>query len=260
MDIMKRILTFALAALMLLSLAACNNSSSGGGSTPTPAPPEKPKLIMGTNAFFPPYEFYGGDDIVGIDPEIAAAIADKLGMELVIEDMEFTSLLVALTTDKIDIAMAGMTVTEKRLETVNFSASYARGIQAIIVRDGSDITGPDDLDGKKIGVQLSTTGDIYASDDYGEDNVERYDKGAAAILALKQGLVDCVIIDIAPAQAFVAANEGLKVLDTEYTLENYAIAIKKENTELLQNINAALAELIADGTVQSIIDKYITSD
>jgi polar amino acid transport system substrate-binding protein len=217
-------------------------------------------LTMATNAYFPPYEYYEGTDIVGIDAEIAQAIADKLGLTLQIEDMEFDSILTAVQTGKADMGLAGITVTEDRKKSVNFTDSYATGIQSVVVTEDSDIATVDDLAGKKIGVQLSTTGDIYASDDYGEDYVEKYNKGADAILALTQGKVDAVIIDNEPAKSFVASNEGLKILDTEYANEDYAACINKDNDELLEAVNNALSELKADGTLQSILDKYITAD
>ena len=217
-------------------------------------------LTMATNAYFPPYEYYQGEEIVGIDAEIAQAIADKLGLELKIEDMEFDSIITAVQTGKADMGLAGMTVTDERKQSVNFSDTYATGIQVVIVTEDSDIASVDDLEGKKIGVQLSTTGDIYASDDYGEDFVEQYNKGADAVMALKQGKVDAVIIDNEPAKSFVAANEGLKILDTEYVTEDYAACINKENAELLDAVNGALAELKEDGTLQSILDKYITAE
>lgn len=217
-------------------------------------------LTMATNAYFPPYEYYEGEEIVGIDAEIAKAVADKLGLELKIEDMEFDSIITAVQTGKADIGLAGMTVTDERKQSVNFSDTYATGIQVVIVTEDSDITSVDDLEGKKIGVQLSTTGDIYASDDYGEEFVEQYNKGADAVMALTQGKVDAVIIDNEPAKSFVAANEGLKILDTEYVTEDYAACINKENTELLDAVNGALAELKEDGTLQGILDKYITAE
>ena len=217
-------------------------------------------LTMATNAYFPPYEYYEGDQIVGIDAEIAAAVADKLGLELKIEDMEFGAILTAVQTGKVDMGLAGMTVTEERLETVNFSTTYATGIQSIIVPEGSEIATVDDLAGHKIGVQLATTGDIYAVDDFGAENVEEYNRGADAILALLNGKVDAVIIDNQPAIQFVASNEGLKILDTEYVTEDYAACISKENTELLDAVNGALAELTADGTIQAILDKYIVAE
>lgn len=218
------------------------------------------ELVMATNAEFPPYEYHEGDEIVGIDAEIAAEIADKLGMTLEISDMEFGSIIAAVQTGRADMAMAGLTVTEDRLESVNFSTTYAIGKQVIIVPEDSDIASPDDLDGKTVGVQENTTGDIYISDDYGDDAVQRYRKGAEAVLALKQGRVDAVVIDNEPAKVFVEQNEGLKILETEYVIEEYAIAVAKENTELFDKINSALEELIADGTVQAILDKYISAE
>lgn len=217
-------------------------------------------LTMGTNASFPPYEFYDGDTIVGIDPEIAQAIAEKLGLELKIEDMEFGAILSTINSGKVDIGAAGMTVTDERKESVNFSDTYAQGVQVVIVKEGSNITSLDDLEGKKIGVQIATTGDIYASDQYGEENVDKYDKGADAVLALNNDKVDAVIIDNEPAKNFVANNTGLQILETEYAVEDYAIALSKDNTALLEAINGALAELKADGTLQAIVDKYIPAE
>ena len=272
---MKKLALLVAAALMCASMAACGSSSSSSASaegsasasasasTEATASGEETTggtLIMGTNAAFPPYEYYEGDQIVGIDADIAKALGEKLGMEVTIEDMDFNSLITAVQTGKIDMVLAGMTVTPDREENVNFTDSYATGIQSIIVTEDSEITGPDDLAGHKIGVQESTTGHIYCSDDYGEDNVIAYTTGANAVEALKTGKVDAVVIDNDPAKAFVEANEGLKVLDTEYTVEDYAIAVAKENTELLDKLNTALSELKEDGTIQSIIDKYISAE
>jgi polar amino acid transport system substrate-binding protein len=214
-------------------------------------------LTMATNAYFPPYEYYEGEKIVGIDAEIAAAVADKLGLELKIEDMEFDSIITAVQTGKADMGLAGMTVTEERLKNIDFTEPYAQGIQVIIVKEDSPIATKDDLKDKKIGVQLSTTGDLYAKDDYGEQNVVEYNKGNDAVMALVQGQVDAVIIDNEPAKSYVSANEGLKILDTEYAVEDYAACIAKENPELTKAINQALTELKDDGTIQSILDKYI---
>lgn len=218
-------------------------------------------LVMGTNAAFPPYEFVDDNGtIVGIDAEIAQAIADKLGMTLEIKDMEFDSLIPAVQGGSIDVALAGMTVNEERLESVNFSESYATGKQVIIVPEGSEIKTVDDLEGKTIGVQSGTTGDIYCTGDYGQENVKQYPNGSQAVMALNNGQIDCVVIDNEPAKNYVAANDGLTVLETEYVVENYAIAVAKENTELLDSINTALAELQADGTVDQILAKYINAD
>ncbi len=221
-------------------------------------------LTMGTNAHFPPYEFYEDGVVVGIDAEIAAAIADKLGMELEIVDAEFETLVASVAANKYDFAMAGMTVTEDRLQSVNFSTSYANGVQSIIVKEDSSIASVDDLytEGAAyvVGVQQGTTGDIYCTDDFGAGRVMQYKTGNDAVAALVAGKLDCVIIDNNPAKAYVDANEGLKILDTEYANEDYAIAVNLENTELLEKINAALEELTADGTIAAIIEKYIPAE
>lgn len=226
---------------------------------PAEAEAEGGVLVMGTNAEFPPYEYYEGQEIVGIDAEMAAAVAEKLGMELKIEDMAFDSLISALSSGKVDIVAAGMTVTEDRLKNVNFSDSYATATQAIIVKEGSEIASADDLTGKKIGVQLGTTGDIYASDVEGA-TIEQYNKGMEAVMALSQDKLDAVIIDNEPAKVFVSEVEGLQILDEAFVTEEYAIAIAKDNDDLAEKVNAALAELTADGTLQSIVDKYITAE
>lgn len=226
---------------------------------PAEAEAEGGVLVMGTNAEFPPYEYYEGQEIVGIDAEMAAAVAEKLGMELKIEDMAFDSLIPALSSGKVDIVAAGMTVTEDRLKNVNFSDSYATATQAIIVKEGSEIASADDLTGKKIGVQLGTTGDIYASDVEGA-TIEQYNKGMEAVMALSQDKLDAVIIDNEPAKVFVSEVEGLQILDEAFVTEEYAIAIAKDNDDLAEKVNAALAELTADGTLQSIVDKYITAE
>ena len=254
-----RILCGVLALATILSFTACSKKDTGSSG--------KPILTMATNAEFPPYEFYQDGKVVGIDAEVAAAIAEKLGMELKIEDIDFDAVVASVETGKYDMAMAGLTVREDRLEQVNFTMSYAKGVQVVIVPEGSPITSVDDLfaDGanNKIGVQLSTTGDIYASgdiEDEGLGTIERYNKGADAVMALTSGKIDCVIIDNEPAKAFVAANEGLTILDTEYAVEDYAIGINKKDTELLEKVDKALKELIDDGTVQAIIDKYIPAE
>ena len=282
-----KLLSLALALCLCLALfAGCGSAPAGEGDAASPddaavtdtaadaegegdAAPTEPggTLIMATNAEFPPYEFYENGEVVGIDAEIAAAIAEKLGMTLEISDMDFSAIIAAVQSGKADMGMAGMTVTEDRLQSVDFSTSYATGIQSIIVPEGSPITSVDDLFAEganyTVGVQQDTTGDIYATGDIadaGLGTVERYNKGADAVQALKTGKVDCVIIDNQPAKAYVAANEGLTILDTAYAEEDYAICFAKENTELSAAVDAALQELIADGTVQSILDKYIVAD
>lgn len=246
----KRILALLLVAMLVFAFAGCGNKEKSLTVT-------EGKLTMATNASFPPYEFYDGDKIVGIDAEVAEEIAKKLDLELEIADIDFDSIVPGVQSDKYDMGMAGMTVTPEREKKVNFSTTYAKGVQVVIVKDGSDIKTLDDLDGKMIGVQQGTTGDIYASGDYGEENVTKYATGNLAVEGLKSDKVDCVIIDNEPAKAYVAENEGLKILDTEYANEDYAICFSKNNPELQKKVDAALKELIEDGTLQKIVDKYI---
>ena len=281
---MKKLAALLLALCMALALCAC----SSGDSTPTPtaAPSEagepsaapsaeasepaqggaafttveEGKLTMSTNAAFPPYEMTtDSGDFEGIDVEIAAAIAEKLGLELDILDTDFDSALLAVNQGKSDMVMAGVSVTDDRLLVMDFSDSYATGIQVVIVKEGSDVT-LDNLGEKMIGVQKGTTGWQYCTDDYGEEHVTAYDNGLTAVQALVSGKVDCVVIDNAPAQEFVKANDGLAILDTEYANEDYSIGVDKGNAALLDAINGALKELIADGTVQRIIDTYIPAN
>ena len=257
---MKKIIALTLALVLALGVLA-------GCSSEKQMTVEKGKLIMGTNAAFPPYEYIEGNEIVGIDAEIAAAIADKLDLELVIEDMEFDAVIESVKGGKIDVGLAGLTVTDERKEAVNFTDSYATGVQVVIVTEDSPITSVDDLFAEgastKIGVQRATTGDLYTTwdlEDAGLATIDRYSKGADAVQALKTGKVDCVVIDNEPAKAFVAEVEGLKILETEYIEEQYAIAVNKDNAELYKAVNKALQELIADGTVQQIVDKYIPAN
>ena len=284
--IMKKVFALALTVLMVMSMfAGCGSSNTTKTTTATEAPTataaaettaaettaaetaaaelntiESGKLIMSTNAAFPPYEMVADDgSYEGIDVEVAGAIAEKLGLTLEVDDMDFDAALLAVQQNKSDIVMAGVTVTEDRKLVMNFSDSYATGVQVVIVKEGSDVT-LDNLGEKMIGTQRGTTGYIYTSDDYGDDHVTAYDNGASAVQALINGQVDCVVIDSAPAEAFVAANPGLTILDTEYVTENYAIGVNKDNTALLDAINQALAELTADGTIQAIVDKYITAE
>ena len=238
------------------SSAAASTSAAAGELTTV----EAGKLTMATNAAFPPYEMTtDAGEFEGIDIETAQAIADKLGLELQIDDMDFDAALLSVQQGKADIVMAGVTVTDERKAVMDFSDSYATGIQSIIVPEGSDIASPDDLAGKKIGTQRGTTGYIYCSDDFGDENVVAYDDGLTAVQALNNGQVDAVVIDNAPAQEFIAANPGLKILDTSYAEEDYAIGMAK-NSPLEDAVNSVLEELKADGTLQAIVDKYITAE
>ena len=286
---MKKALSLMTAAALVLSLAACGSTASSAASSEAASPEaassdaasseaasseaasetetaelstvEPGKLIMSANAAFPPYEMTtDSGEFEGIDIETAQAIADKLGLELQIDDMDFDAALLAVQQGKSDMVMAGVTVTDERQNVMDFTDSYATGIQSIIVKEDSDIASVDDLAGKKIGTQRGTTGYLYCSDDFGDENVVAYDDGLTAVQMLNNGQVDCVVIDNAPAKEFIAANPGLKLLDTAYVEESYAIGIGKGNTELKDAINTALEELKADGTLQAIVDKYITAE
>jgi len=263
---MKRIMKILIVVLALTILIGAT-FACGGDSAPALTTVESGVLIMATNAEFPPYEFWEGDVIVGIDAEIAGAIAEKLGLTLQIDDMDFTAIIGSVVAGRADMAMAGLTITDERKESVDFSTSYATGVQVIIVQEGSEITSVDDLFDDDasfdIGVQESTTGDLYTTwdlEDEGLATVHRFRRGADAVQALVTGRVDCVVIDNEPARAFVAMNPGLVILDTEFAVEDYAIAFSKDNPELREAVDAALRDLIADGTVQKVIDKYITSN
>ena len=286
---MKKALSLMTAAALVLSLAACGSTASSAASSEAASPEaassdaasseaasseaasetetaelstvEPGKLIMSTNAAFPPYEMTtDSGEFEGIDIETAQAIADKLGLELQIYDMDFDAALLAVQQGKADMVMAGVTVTDERQNVMDFTDSYATGIQSIIVKEDSDIASVDDLAGKKIGTQRGTTGYLYCSDDFGDENVVAYDNGLTAVQMLNNGQVDCVVIDNAPAKEFIAANPGLKLLDTAYVEESYAIGVGKGNTELKDAINTALEDLKADGTLQAIVGKYITAE
>lgn len=248
----KKMVSLMLCICMAVAVAGCGGKKFNN-------PKKGDELIMATNAYFEPYEYYEGDAVVGIDAEIAQAIADKMGMTLKIEDMEFDSIIAAVNSGKAHIGVAGMAVTEDRLENVDFSDSYTTATQVIIVQEGSEIAGADDLEGKKVGVQLGTTGDIFAAD-IKDVQLEQYNKGMDAVQALANGMIDAVIIDNEPAKQFVAKAEGLTILEEEFVTEEYAIAVAKGNEELLDDINKALDAIIADGTVKGIVDKYITAE
>ena len=280
---MKKLSAVLMAGAMMMSLAACGSAASSAPASSEAVSSEAAsaeaassseaasaaelttvtpgKLTMSTNAAFPPYESTDDNgNFVGIDIDVAAAIADKLGLELQVDDMDFDAALLAAQNGKSDMVMAGVTVTEDRQLVMDFSDSYATGIQSIIVKEDSDIATPDDLADKMIGTQRGTTGYIYCSDDFGDEHVTPYDDGLTAVQALVNGQVDAVVIDNAPAKEFVAANPGLVLLDTSYAEEDYAIGMAKGNTALEDAVNAALEELKADGTLQSIVDKYITAE
>ena len=285
MKAMKKLTALLLALAMALALCACSNTGAKDSAEPSKAPEtesaapsqgaepaafttvEEGKLHMSTNAAFPPYEMTTDDGgFEGIDVEVADAIAKKLGLELVVDDMAFTAALTAVQQGQSDIAMAGITVRPDRLEVMDFSDTYATGIQVVIVNEDSPIQTIDDLaNAEMIGTQAGTTGYEYCAadpedDGYGADHVTAFDTGALAVTALVNGQVDAVVIDNEPAKVYVANNPGLKILDTEFANEDYAIGFAKGNDALREAVNNAIAELKADGTFQRIVDKYINAD
>ena len=290
----KKLAAFALAATMSLGLlTACGGGTTGTADTPaantdtpaaetpaeeTPAATgefttiEEGKLIMSTNATFPPYEMVAdgegvnGSGFEGIDVEIAYALADKLGLELVIDDMDFDAALMAVQNNSADMMLAGLSYSEERDEVVDFSDPYATGVQVVIVKEGSGVT-MDNLGEYMIGTQRGTTGFIYASDTpenggYGEDHVIGYDSGVTAVQELINGTIDAVIIDQQPAEAYVAANPdaGLTILDGNWVEEDYCLAVDEGNTALLDALNTAMNELKSDGTLDAIVATYITAE
>ena len=279
----KKLIAITMAALMAASMTACGGkeeapetaaketeakATEAGSEAESKEETEAAEseaaggvLVMATNAEFPPYEYHEGQEIIGIDVDIAKAIAAELGMELEIEDVAFDSIIPEITSGKADIGLAGITVTEDRKVSVDFSDTYAKASQMIIVKEDSEIAGPEDLKGVVVGVQLGTTGDLYVSDlEADGTTVERYNKGFEAVQALSQGKIDAVVIDGEPAKTFVAETEGLKILEESFTDEEYAIAVKKGNTELLEKINGALKTLKDNGTLDEIVAKYIKAE
>lgn len=297
MKAIKKLAALLLALSMVFALCACSNQ--GGTPTPTAEPSaagepsaepsaeatepaqggsaafttiQEGKLLMATNAAFPPYEMTDDSgNVIGIDPDIAQAIADKLGLELVIDNIDFDAALISVQENRHDVILAGLTYREDRDLVLDFTDSYATGYQVIIVKEGDDrIAGTNDdlqlvdkdgnvLEDIQIGVQRGTTGETFCQDAHGVDHVTSLDNGSVAVQALLNGQVDCVVIDKGPAEEYVKANPGLDILEAEYVIEDYCAAVDEGNTALLEAINGALNELIADGTVQKIMDKYITA-
>ena len=301
MKAMKKLLAMFMALSLVFALAACGDNGGDNTQTPSqagaesaaPAGSKEPaaseagtetgdygdfadaliepgKLIMVTNASFPPYEMTDDDNnVIGIDPDIAQVIADKLGLELVIDNIDFDAALLAVQEGRADVMLAGMSYSEERDLVMDFSDTYATGYQVIIVREDDDriAGGNDDLmlvdaDGNvvedvQIGVQRGTTGELYCQDAYGVDKVTSLDNGSVAVQALVNGQVDCVVIDIGPAQEYVEATPGLKIVEGAYTIEDYCVGVDEGNTALLEAVNKALNEMIDDGTVQEIMDQYI---
>lgn len=264
---MKKFAVAAAIAMMGMSLMACGGKKTAESAAESKAEGAASvktvsagKLIMATNAEFPPYEYHEGNEIKGIDVEICRAVAEKLGLELQIEDVAFDAIIPEVASGKADLAAAGMTVTEDRKQNMDFSDTYATSIQLILVQENSSIAGKEDLTGKKIGVQLGTTSDLFSTEDFGEDAVVRYSKSMEAVQALSQGKIDAVIVDSQTAKEFVNEVKGIKALDSSYSDEAYAIGVKKGNTELLNAVNAALAELKSEGKLDEIVTKYTKAE
>ncbi len=255
------------ASLMALSLAACGGKPASSGTssskdeTSTAAKLDLVKdgvLIMGTNAEFPPFEYQEGGAVVGVDAELMEAIAKKLGLTLEIKDMTFESLPEALSGKTIDLIAAGFTIDATREQTMDFTDTYYTALQTVIVKSDSGYTSKDDLTDKKIGVQTGTTGSFCAEELTAKENVIGYANGSLAVDALLTGNVDAVIIDNNPAKEYKTQHgDDVTLIENQFDEEEYAIAVKKGNKDLLEAVNNALKELKADGTFQTIVDKYI---
>ncbi|MCD8256124.1 MAG: transporter substrate-binding domain-containing protein [Oscillospiraceae bacterium] len=272
---LKSLLCVALALTMVLALTACGSSGSNSTSasdvvdtnvtsasdaaeTAGLTTINEGKLTISMSADFPPYESLDDSgNIVGIEVDIMNLIAEQLGLELQIDDMDFDSALLAVQQGKSDMVVSGVSITDERKATMNFTDSYTTAVQVIVVPEGSDVT-LDNLGDQLIGTQRGTTGFIYTEDDYGSDHVIGYDTYTLVIQAVLNGQVDCAVLDDSVARTYVAENPGLMILDTEYAVESYAFGVDKTNTALLDAVNAALSALIADGTVDEIISRYIS--
>jgi len=252
---MKKFLSLVLSIVMILGLVACAQKAA---TTTASADGTATKLVMCTNAEFPPYEYKDGGKFMGIDVECAKLIGEKLGVEVEILDIAFDSLIPTVMSGKADFAMAGMTVTEDRKESVDFTHTYQKAVQAIVVPIDSTISSANSLEGKKIGVQTGTTGDIYCSGDFGDAAVERYSKIIDGFQAMKSGKIDAVVVDDQVASAIVEQDStAFKILETAYAEEEYAIAVKKGNTDLLNKLNSVIDEIKSNGELQAIVSKYI---
>lgn len=258
MEWKKTMSTFvALAACGMLTMSVgCGKNEKTDVAAPSD---NSKKLLMVTEATFPPYEYMENSKIVGIDPEIVGEIAKNLGYTLEIQDMKFDSVILAVQTGKADIAASGITVTADRKKQVNFTVPYVTAAQVIIIPKKSTIKTPDDLKGKRIGVQQGTTGDTYVKKYIGEP--ERYDNGALAVAALRAGKVDAVVLDSEPSKVHVSEypNE-IMLLPVALTQEEYAFALNKNNTKLLKGFNDELIKMRASGRLQQILDKYLNKE
>lgn len=241
-NILKVIISFAVIVITIMSIMSCKDKSE--------------KLYVGTNAEFEPFEYRESGNIVGFDIELVNEIAKLINREIEIEDMAFDGLLPALQTKKIDLIIAGMTATEERKKNVNFSEPYYKSQQAMVVHnDENNIKTFDDLEGKEVGVILGYTGDLIVSE-IPNVRIQRYNATSEAIMGLKSKKVQAVVLDYEPAKNYSAQNPELKLVETASESEEYAIAIRKEETQLLEDINKALTTLKENGTYDTLLNKY----
>lgn len=240
---MKKILRLSLCFICLIVMVGCGKKDDN-------------KLVMVTEAGFAPYEYYENGEIVGVDVDIAREIAKELGKELVIKDIAFDSIINEVRTGKADIGAAGISYSDERAKKVDFSVNYSVSKQVVIVKNDSFINSINDINDKKIAVQLGSVADTYVTENYKNAEIVRQKKYLAAIEDLKVGKVDLVVMDELPAKEIIEKNSGIKILDGELTSDSYGMIVKKGNTELLETVNKVLNRLSSDGSIDNFIIKH----
>lgn len=262
---LKKALLVGLATVVLASCGSNENKDNASSNASNDAAADTSivsdgVLDLGTSADLPPYEFYDENNkIVGIDAEIAEAIGQKLGVKVNLQDMEFANIIASIESNKLDGGIAGLSKTPEREKSVNFTETYAKSVQKVLVKKDSGYKTPEDLKGKKIGTQLGTTGESVSKDEYGEENVQSFNKNSDAVVALNSGKIDAVVLDEQTVEKFAEANDGLEVLEDSLADDEYAIALDKKNDKLLEEVNKAIKELQEDGTIDNIVKKYTES-
>lgn len=256
----KKVAGILLAGTMMISMAACGGKEEGAKSE---------KLIVGTEAGFAPYEYMKGNEVVGIDMDIAKAIADEMGKELEIKNMDFDGALAAVQSGKVDFVAAGVSISPEREEAMDFSNEYVNSTEVIVVNKenpavtpaGEELAGSD-LDGKVVAVQQGNIADIWVSnkDNCNPKEVKRYTKFAQAAEDLKNGKIDCIVMDQYPAEELVAANDALTTVDGTLFEDKYAIAVKKGNKELLDEINKVIDKLVEEGKIEEFTANHVQSE